>query len=127
MHTELADRLTLLKQTLQWGHLAPTAPDTLAMYPYQKTDPFCLEQCPHVYFAGNQPEFGTDVVEGPAGQKVRVILVPRFATTLSAVLVNLSTLDCHVINFGASTGPAGQGASAEAGSSTESTAQSASA
>src|SRR5690606_6894879 len=46
--------LLALENTLRWGHLAPTAPDTLACYPFYYEDPFVIEQCPHVFFAGNQ-------------------------------------------------------------------------
>lgn len=57
-------RLSIHENTLIWGHLFPTAPDTLGCFPYIKTDPFVIEQCPHVYFAANQPEFCSKLVEG---------------------------------------------------------------
>jgi DNA polymerase delta subunit 2 len=44
----------LLEDTLRWRHMAPTAPDTLPCYPFCDSDPFVLEECPHVYFCGNQ-------------------------------------------------------------------------
>ena len=43
-----------MERSLQWRHLAPTAPDTLPCYPFCDTDPFVLGECPHVYFVGNQ-------------------------------------------------------------------------
>lgn len=62
--------LQALKKTLQWAHLAPTAPDTLPCYPLTAGDPFIMptlnskendpasskDDCntPHVLFAGNQ-------------------------------------------------------------------------
>jgi DNA polymerase II small subunit/DNA polymerase delta subunit B len=49
---------------LQWRHLCPTAPDTLTCYPFGADDPFVLQQCPHIMFAGNQPEFDTRLMEG---------------------------------------------------------------
>ena len=55
---------------LRWGHLAPTAPDTLATYPFSDQDPFILDAAPHVLFAGNQPEFATRVATG--GQACRL-------------------------------------------------------
>ena len=33
-------------------------------YPYYDKDPFIIKECPHVYFAGNQPEFKHDIVTG---------------------------------------------------------------
>jgi hypothetical protein len=57
-------RLELLQKTLTWRHLAPTAPDTLTCYPFADDDPFVMQQCPHVMFAGNQPQFETRVMAG---------------------------------------------------------------
>lgn len=57
-------RLDLLAQTLTWRHLAPTAPDTLTCYPFADDDPFVMQQCPHVMFAGNQPQYETRMMEG---------------------------------------------------------------
>jgi DNA polymerase delta subunit 2 len=51
------DHMRLHQNTLEWRHMAPTAPDTLACHPYYEVDPFVIEECPHVYFAGNQPAF----------------------------------------------------------------------
>jgi hypothetical protein len=46
---------------LQWRHMAPTAPDTLSCFPLAGTDPFILESCPRVFFAGNQESFASKV------------------------------------------------------------------
>jgi DNA polymerase delta subunit 2 len=64
MGSMLLHRLLILERTLQWRHMVPTAPDTLACYPFSDRDPFIMQQCPHIYFAGNQPEFQTRVLEG---------------------------------------------------------------
>lgn len=58
------DRLKILEALLEWGHLVPTAPDTLGSYPYAMDDPFLLDTAPHVAFAGNQPTFQTSIVTG---------------------------------------------------------------
>jgi DNA polymerase delta subunit 2 len=63
------------------------------------SDPFVLDTCPHVLFAGNQPQYSTRLVKGAGGQRVRVVAVPSFAATRTAVLVNLRTLRCHPIWF----------------------------
>lgn len=96
-----ADSLELMEHTLRWQLLAPTAPDTLWCYPYQNEEPFVLQDgwCPHVYFVGNQERFGTSVVEGPEGQKVRCIAVPKFAETGEIVVVDLTTLEVEVVRF----------------------------
>ena len=93
------DRLKTLEQSLHYQHMAPTAPDTLGCTPYQDSDPFVLNECPHVYFAGNQPRFETKEVRGPAGELVRIVLVPDFGAEQSCVLVSLDTLECRVVSF----------------------------
>ena len=93
------DRLGALVESLKFRHLAPTAPDTLSCYPFHESDPFVLKECPHVYFAANQDAFATKLVEGAEGQKVRLICVPSFATTCTAVLLNIATLECEPITF----------------------------
>lgn len=52
-------RLDILKKTLEWGHLCPTAPDTLPSYPFSDRDPYILtsENMPQVLFSGNQVQF----------------------------------------------------------------------
>ena len=53
----------------------------------------------HVYFSGNAEAFRShEAVED--GVAVRVIEVPRFCTTATAVLVNLQTLEAKPITFG---------------------------
>jgi len=84
---------------LRWRHLAPTAPDTLPCFPFAMDDPFVLTESPHVLFAGNQLRYGTRLVKGAGGQRVRVVAVPSFARSRTAVLVNLRTLRCHPLSF----------------------------
>ncbi len=43
-YSAMEDRLAIMQSVLQWGHLVPTAPDTLTCYPFQQDDPFILEQ-----------------------------------------------------------------------------------
>ena len=93
------DRLAALAETLHFRHLAPTAPDTLGCCPFTTADPFIIKECPHVYFAANQPKFSESLVQGEQGQTVRVITVPDFGRTRTLVLVNLRTLECSPITF----------------------------
>lgn len=96
-----APTLELMESTLRWRLLAPTAPDTLWCYPFQTDDPFVLREgkCPHLYFVGNQPAFGTRVIEGPKGERVRLVSVPKFAETGELVLVDEETLEVELIRF----------------------------
>ena len=65
----------------------------LGSYPFQDVDPFVLNDCPHLFFAGSQPKFDTAVIEGPEGQLVRLIAIPRFAETGEIVVVDSETLE----------------------------------
>lgn len=58
-----------------------------------------MEETPHVFFSGNQPSFGTKVIDGPAGQMVRIIAVPKFKETGEILLLHTDTLDVEVMKF----------------------------
>ena len=90
-------------------------------YPFQTHDPFVIESCPHIFFAGNQPRFKTAVVEGepplksngkdmdvdtdgPATQRVRVLSIPKFHETGELVLVDTESLEVEVVKFGGFSG-----------------------
>lgn len=68
-------------------------------YPFQEGDAFVIKSCPHVYMAGNQPRFETDLIEGPNGQAVRLIAVPKFKETGEIVLLDAETLEPEVVKF----------------------------
>lgn len=71
--------IDLLKSTLYYQHLCPTAPDTtgkclflfdpittvmlvLDSFPFKNADPFIIEEStPHIYFAGNQERLESKV------------------------------------------------------------------
>ncbi|CAJ2508187.1 Uu.00g093730.m01.CDS01 [Anthostomella pinea] len=95
------DRLGMMELMCRWRCSAPTAPDTLWSYPFQDDDPFVMQTCPHLYFVGCQPEFGTKVIKGPHGQVVRLIAVPSFAATREIVLVDSETLDVTKVKINA--------------------------
>jgi DNA polymerase delta subunit 2 len=76
-----------MQAQLEWRHLAPTAPDTMACYPFVDSDPFMLDdKSPHLYVAGNQPAFEQRDVGG-----VKVIAVPEFSSTGEVVIFDLAT------------------------------------
>lgn len=116
------DRLGMMEAMCRWRCCAPTAPDTLCKlplalrrthcfesstnicllpgsYPFQDDEPFVMRQCPHLYFVGCQPQFGTKIIQGPDGQAVRLIAVPSFAETREIVLVDTETLDVSKVKF----------------------------
>jgi DNA polymerase delta subunit 2 len=57
-----------------------------------------LKECPHIFVAGNQPAYGTRLIES-AGTKVCLLCVPDFSTTGQVVLLNLRTLTSQVMEF----------------------------
>lgn len=61
-----------------------------------------MNDCPHVYFVGCQPEFGTKVITGPEGQAVRLIAVPAFSESKEIVLLDTETLEVSRIKISAS-------------------------
>eukprot|EP00804_Cyclotella_cryptica_P009729 CCRYP_011245-RA/>CCRYP_011245-RA protein AED:0.23 eAED:0.23 QI:0/-1/0/1/-1/1/1/0/553 len=97
-----------LNHTFRYGHIAPTGPDSLPMFPSSESDPFILNKRPVVYFSGNCEKFETRVV-GANGEEIasanaekdvsRLICIPSFALTGEVVLVNLKTLECQVMSF----------------------------
>ncbi|KAI0866095.1 DNA polymerase alpha/epsilon subunit B-domain-containing protein [Xylaria cubensis] len=93
------DRLGMMEAMCRWRCCAPTAPDTLWSYPFQDDDPFVMHTCPHLYFVGNQPEFGTKAIQGEDGQTVRLIAVPSFSATKEIVLVDTETLDVSTVKI----------------------------
>ncbi|XP_074168235.1 DNA polymerase delta subunit 2 isoform X2 [Rhinolophus sinicus] len=98
-YSSMEDHLEILEWTLRVRHISPTAPDTLGCYPFYKTDPFIFLECPHVYFCGNTPSFGSKIIRGPEGQTVLLVAVPDFSATHTACLVNLRSLACQPISF----------------------------
>ncbi|XP_014203660.1 DNA polymerase delta small subunit-like [Copidosoma floridanum] len=95
-----------LEKTLEWQHYAPTAPDTLAEYPFDQMDPFVMHEYPNIYFVGNMNRYESKIVQGvdrnddSEGQPIRLICIPKFATSHTAVLVDLESLDARPISFG---------------------------
>lgn len=59
-----------------------------------------MDTCPHLFLAGSQPAFDTAAIEGPEGQTVRLVAVPRFADTGELVLVDAETLAAEVVRIG---------------------------
>jgi len=101
--------LAALEDTLYWGHLAPTAPDSLAVYPFQEADPFVLDAPDdddppaRLVFAGGARDFATSVAKrtslGPDDPGCRIVALPSFAQTGVAALVDLDTLEVERLCF----------------------------
>lgn len=88
-------------------------------YPFQTDDPFVMQTCPHIFFAGNQPRFKTATIESDSplklngadtemagtdddntsGPRVRLLSIPKFKETGELVLVDTETLEVEVVKF----------------------------
>ncbi|KAL4890949.1 DNA polymerase alpha/epsilon subunit B-domain-containing protein [Aspergillus ambiguus] len=112
-------RIKIMEAMLRWRCGVPTAPDTIWSYPFQEDDPFVMQSCPHIFFAGNQPKFKTTIIEGDSplkssgadtemtdadddnpGIRVRLLSIPEFKKTGELVLVDAETLEVEVVKFG---------------------------
>uniref|UniRef100_A0AC34FJL4 DNA polymerase alpha/delta/epsilon subunit B domain-containing protein n=1 Tax=Panagrolaimus sp. ES5 TaxID=591445 RepID=A0AC34FJL4_9BILA len=92
--------LDFLNGFLKSGHLFPTAPDYLDLLPYtcdNGKDPLALDQMPHIFFAGNQNEFATKLIDYGNNRKVRLIYIPKYNETQTMIAVNLRTLQTSQI------------------------------
>jgi len=100
-YTNMEECTDILEKMLEWRHCIPTAPDSLAAYPYCDADPFILDEAPHVLFAGGQPKFSTSLVKGPQGQTIRTVAIPEFSALPVMVLISLKTLEATPVEFDA--------------------------
>ncbi|KAL2742450.1 DNA polymerase delta subunit 2-like isoform X1 [Vespula maculifrons] len=89
-----------LEKTIIWRHMCPTAPDTLPAYPFYKKDLFIMKHCPDIYFTGNADKYETKLWKGEQNQVIRLISIPQFSSSHTAVLVDLESLDTELIHFG---------------------------
>jgi DNA polymerase delta subunit 2 len=93
--------IRVLAQTLECGHMAPTAPGTLHCHALVHEDPFVIHERPHVYFAGNQP-FGNEALddEEHADEWTRLVAVPRYSETATVAIVALvDGCSCTFVRF----------------------------
>ena len=104
-YSTLESELDILAATLAWGCLAPTAPDTLPCYPVADRDVFAIEEWPDVYFAGMAREFGTRTASfehaDGSTSRTRLVTVPDFQSTGTVAVVDLRTMECSAMTFGA--------------------------
>lgn len=58
-----------------------------------------MSESPHVYFVGNQPKYDTTTIEGPDGQTVRLVAIPKFYETGQFVLLDSDTLETELVEI----------------------------
>ncbi|KAI2808349.1 DNA polymerase delta subunit 2 [Blomia tropicalis] len=95
--TSFTESTDIMRQLMEWGHIAPTCPDLLHCYPFADKDPFVVDQYPDVFFAGNQPDFSLGTFESSEGKKVKLVSIPVFEDKMILVLINLRTLNLEMV------------------------------
>lgn len=81
--SDATSSLQMGRRMLEWGHLCPTAPDTLPLHPGVEDDVFFIQgKLPHFFLIGNQKEFGHMEWRGST-----IIAVPRFSASAAGVIV----------------------------------------
>ena len=102
-YTSINDPLIAMQKTLEWGHLAPLAPDTFRIYPFSDKDPLLLDRIPDIYFISGKNEFNTKVIEmnkdGKNKKNVTLLELPDFSTTFKGILFNIDDDSINEINF----------------------------
>ncbi len=95
--TTFKNSLDIMEKILLWSHLAPNAPDTLRIFPYQKYDPLLLDFVPDVFFTGGKKfEYRKKKFRG---KDILFISLPSFRETLSGVIYNVDDGNLMEINF----------------------------
>ena len=91
-----------MQNIIETGIVVPTAPDFTDCFPYSRNDgkdPLAFDQLPHIFFAGNQNDFATKLLDFGDDRKVRVVSIPKFDDLHSMIAVNLRTLECSRIVY----------------------------
>lgn len=102
-------RLDLIEYCVRWQNIVPSAPDTICSYPFNKQDPFILNEWPHVYIVGNQPHFGErDVkIKIKSGEEdgtitegnIKLITSPQFSETGEIVILDTKTMTTEIVRI----------------------------
>lgn len=82
-NTDINCPLEMARKLLQWGHLCPTAPDTIPLHPDIKDDIFVLKTLPNLFIVGNQDKFGLR-----EWNNTKIVTIPQFADSCLAVILD---------------------------------------
>lgn len=96
--TSYPDILSCMEAMLKWRHLIPMAPESVPCKPFTDSDPFIIDNNPHVFFTAGQRTFEDRLID-LEGTKVHLFVVPSFINTFSVVLLNTSTLAVETMSF----------------------------
>lgn len=97
-YTDINDALVAMQKTIEWGHLAPQAPDTLRIYPYSECDPLLLTKIPDIYFVSGKNVLNKKIINYNK-KEVLLIELPDFSSNCSGVIYNIDDDTLNEINF----------------------------
>lgn len=97
-YTDITDPLIAMQKTIEWGHLAPLAPDTLRIYPYSECDPLLLNKIPDIYFISGKKDLNKKIIKYNK-KNVLLIELPDFSFTCKGVIYNVDDDSLNEINF----------------------------
>ena len=102
-YTSISEPLIAMEKTLEWGHLAPLAPDTFRIYPFTEKDTLLLEKIPDMYFISGKNEFKMKKVEfnydEDSKKSVTLMELPDFSSTFKGIVYNIDDDSINEINF----------------------------
>ena len=102
-YTSINDPLIAMQKTLEWGHLAPLAPDTFRIYPFSDRDPLLLDRIPDIYFSSGKNDFIMKKIEFNYDEKnkknVTLLQLPDFSNTFKGIIFNVDDDSINEINF----------------------------
>ena len=103
-YSSLEDPIDCLELIANSRHLAPTAPDTLACYPFTTVDPMVItddDTVAQVLFAGNQKVTSSrSLIDGSESSSAVLASIADFTVNPSVLLININNVeDRRVISF----------------------------
>ena len=102
-YTSISEPLIAMEKTLEWGHLAPLAPDTFRIYPFTEKDPKKKKKIPDMYFISGKNEFKMKKVEfnydEDSKKSVTLMELPDFSSTFKGIVYNIDDDSINEINF----------------------------
>jgi len=91
--------ISAMKLTLLNRNISPSAPSTMAIFPFRKVNPLIFTEIPHVYFCANQEGFGQSYISGMNRQKTLLVSIPDFSETKVVTLINVDMLYSKMKKF----------------------------
>ncbi|OXA59783.1 DNA polymerase delta small subunit [Folsomia candida] len=96
-NTSFRNSINVAQKLLEWGHLCPTAPDTLALHPTSHEEALVIDRLPNIFIVGGQKRFKIREWKGTF-----IVTLPKFSDTGIAVVLdkcmNFVPLNIRVLN-----------------------------